>query len=167
MKKPSTRFRHATFAVFLLAPVLSNAGYKQLVVPFFDYSSTKIGRTSFKSLRLSGYQVPCWLNHHENIRGISQAYIENPPRSLDPQALLEATRGSRSAATAFASQLAGEKMDGAYAFIPDPSGRFATIYGIGARDGAVTAASIAVGRDVMLSIPILSQALCDAAASMD
>jgi hypothetical protein len=97
---------------------------------------------------------------------IAHAYIENPPRALDVATLLEATGGSRSAAKDFASQLTAEKMDGAFAYVPDPSGRFVTIYGISARDAAVTtAASISI--DQLVSLPILSKALCEAAASMD
>jgi hypothetical protein len=150
-----------------LATVEASAGSKRLVVAFFDYTDDGIGKASFKSLRSSGMEHPCW-EHFVEIEGIESAYIENPPKSLDRAVLQAAIRGARPAARQFASALSAEHFDGAYAFVLDPSGMYITIFGIHYQEGAVTtSASFQRPERGVVDPSVLSKALCEASKSMD
>lgn len=160
--------RKTLCTLLLSVPMLASAGYKTLSVAFFDYS-TGIGKTSFKALRASGYEHPCWHESFVEIQGINTAYIEKPPASLQSELLLRAVRGDAVAAEQFRQQVKKEKLDGAYAFVPDPSGKYATIYGIGYQGIAVTSsASVRLpedGKPIVNST--LSKRLCEAGKAMD
>ncbi len=162
-----------TFIRIFLALLVSllalgaNAGSKRLAVAFFDYSEDSVGKSSFKSLRTARIEHPCW-QHFGEIEGIETAYIENPPKSLDRMGLLAAVRGSLPAARQFAASLRAEHLDGAYAFVPDPTGRYASILGIHYQDGAITSsASFRKPEKGLIDPSALSKALCEASKSMD
>ena len=156
----------------LLACVFSmcsaHAGSKRLAVAFFDYSKTDLGKTSFKAMRVAKYNHDCW-DRFVEIEGIETAYIENPPKSLDRNLLLQAIRGSASAASDFALALKAEHLNGAYAFVLDPTGTYATIYGLAYQsDGAITnSASIRKPDSGNFDFATFSKALCEASKSMD
>jgi hypothetical protein len=156
------------FTLLLCGPMLANAGSKTLSVAFFDFSNG-IGKASFKSLRASGYEHQCWHESFVEVEGIDTAYIEKPPASLQSELLLRAVRGDAVAAEQFRQQVKKEKLDGAYAFVPDPSGKYATIYGIGYQGIAVTSsASVRLpedGKPIVNST--LSKRLCEAGKAMD
>lgn len=166
-KGTAARLLPALLPLLMLSPALCHAGSKWLVVSFFDFSQAQLGKSSFKALRLGKYQHPCW-KHFGEIKGIKEAYIENPPKGLNQQTLLDAIHGSGQAAGEFASQLKSERMFGAFAFVPDPSGRFATVQGINYQDGAISiSASIPISGRSPIPDHVMSKALCEAAASMD
>jgi hypothetical protein len=160
--------RKTLFALLLSGPLAANAGYKTLTVAFFDYSNG-IGKTSFKALRASGYEHQCWHESFVEIQGIDTAYIEKPPASLQSDLLLRAVRGDAAAAEQFRLQLNKAKLDGAYAFVPDPSGRYATVYGLGYRTVAVTSsASVEIPEGgKLIANSTFSKRLCEAGKAMD
>ena len=144
------------------------AGSKPLTVAFFDFTGG-VGKASFKALRTSGIEHPCWQGFVE-ITGIETAYIENPPKGLDPQELRRAVLGDAAAAERFRLALSNAKLDGAYAFMSDPSGRFGVVHGIGYQTISVTSsASMALpeGKKQLLDAKVLSKHLCEASKAMD
>src|SRR5574343_688180 len=111
-------------------PEVVGGGSKQLRVAFFDYTAGG-GKLSFKQLRSSGYQHPCWETGFVEIEGIETAYIDKPPSVLDKALLLQAVKGDAAAAEQFRQALKKADLNGAYAFVPDSSGRFGVLHGIG------------------------------------
>ncbi|WP_426168858.1 hypothetical protein [Pseudoduganella sp. R-34] len=160
--------RKSFLALLLCAPMLASAGSKTLSVAFFDYSNG-IGKTSFKALRASGYEHQCWQESFGEIEGIDTAYIEKPPANLQRDLLLRAVRGDAAAAEQFRLQLNNARLSGAYAFVPDPSGSFATIYGLGYQSIAVTSsASVRLPEDGKpIANTTFSKRLCEASKAMD
>jgi hypothetical protein len=155
------------FLFLFLMAVNAHAGSKLLSVAFFDYSSAGLGKSSFKSLRASRYEHACWQKFGE-IEGIETAYIENPPKSLDRELLLAAVHGSAVAAKQFSKLLGAEKLDGAYAFIPDATGAYVTVYGLNYQNGAISSsASFRMPTHGLVEKMALSRALCEASLSMD
>ncbi len=156
-------------AMLALAPVFSLAGDKPLIVAFFDFTKNEVGKTSFKQLRTSGYEHPCWSESFVEISGIQTAYIEKLPQTLDRGLLLKAVRGDAQAAEQFRLSLGKAKLNGAYAFVPDPSGSFASVYGIGYQSIAVTSsASVRLPETGnTIDAKTLSKRLCEASKSMD
>jgi hypothetical protein len=150
------------------APMIAIAGSKPLSVAFFDFS-TGVGKASFKALRSSGFEHPCWSESFVEITGIQTAYIEKVPPFLQRNLLLGAVRGDAKAAEQFRQQLEQMDLNGAYAFVPDPSGHYGVIYGIGYQSIAVTSsASIAIpDGGKLISNNVLSKRLCEASKSMD
>ena len=148
--------------------MLANAGHRTLSVAFFDYSNG-IGKTSFKALRASGYEHQCWHESFVEVQGIDTAYIEKPPASLQSDLLLRAVRGDAAAAEQFRLQLSKAKLDGAYAFVPDPSGKYATIYGVGYQAISVTSSAyVRVPEDGQpIANSTFSKRLCEAGKAMD
>lgn len=163
-----SRFPIFAFAFLALFALEATAGYTNLVVAFFDYTASGVGKASFKSVRTNHYEHACWGKFVE-IQGIEKAYIENPPKALNRELLLAAIHGSAEAAEQFAGTLKSENLLGAYAFIADPSGRFATLYGITYQDGAIsTSASLPMPtKGTIIANAPFSKALCEASASMD
>ncbi|WP_431476842.1 hypothetical protein [Massilia eburnea] len=160
--------RKSFFALLLCAPILASAGSKTLSVAFFDYSSG-IGKSSFKALRASGYEHQCWHESFVEIEGIDTAYIEKPPASLQSDLLLRAVRGDAGAAEQFRQQLEKTRLNGAYAFVPDPSGKYATVYGLGYQTISVTSsASVRIPEDGKpIANNTFSKRLCEAGKAMD
>ncbi|WP_426341396.1 hypothetical protein ACN9MZ_06465 [Pseudoduganella sp. S-14] len=161
-------FRKTLVALLWCAPMLASAGSKTLSVAFFDYSNG-IGKTSFKALRASGYEHQCWHESFVEIEGIDTAYIEKPPANLQRDLLLRAVRGDATAAEQFRQQLNNARLNGTYAFVPDPSGRYATVYGLGYQSIAVTSsASVRVPEDGKpIANSTFSKRLCEAGKAMD
>lgn len=158
----ANHLRALLLASLSLLAVNAHAGMKTLTVAFFDYTESGVGKDSFKALRTSGYTHACWDNLGE-IQGIDKAYIENPPKSLDRNLLLAATRGSMAAARKFAAALNAEHLDHAYAFVPDPTNTYVTLYGIDAESGAVAAAaSFYKPAKGVVDGALLSKAFCQA-----
>jgi hypothetical protein len=154
--------RIALLALLAALALDAHAGMRTLTVAFFDYTDHGVGKASFKALRASGYTHSCWDNLGE-VHGIDTAYIENPPKSLDRNLLLAATRGSLPAAKAFAAALIAGGMDNAYAFVPDPTGTYVTLYGIDGHSGAVAAAaSFYKPEKGVVDRALLSKAFCQA-----
>jgi hypothetical protein len=154
-------------ALLCAAAANAAAGSKNLTVAFFDYSDNGLGKASFKSVRTNHFEHACWQKFVE-IEGIETAYIENPPKSLGRELLLNAIHGSPSAAEQFAGALKAEGLFGAYAFVLDATGKYATIYGINYQDGAISAsASFRKPANGTVSNATFSKALCEASASMD
>ncbi|SFG83803.1 hypothetical protein SAMN05518865_1203 [Duganella sp. CF458] len=160
--------RKTLLSLLLCSPMLASAGSKTLSVAFFDYSNG-VGKTSFKALRASGYEHQCWHESFVEIEGIDTAYIEKPPASLQSDLLLRAVRGDASAAEQFRQQLEKTRLDGAYAFVPDPSGKYATIYGLGYQTISVTSsASVRLPVDGNpIANNTFSKRLCEAGKAMD
>ncbi|MGW8390575.1 hypothetical protein [Pseudoduganella sp. HUAS MS19] len=160
--------RKSLFALVLCSPMFASAGSKTLTVAFFDYSNG-IGKKSFKALRASGYEHQCWRESFVEINGIDTAYIERPPASLQGDLLLRAVRGDAAAAEQFRQQLSNARLNGAYAFVPDPSGEYATIYGLGYQTIAVTSsASVSIPEDGKpIANSTFSKRLCEAGKAMD
>ena len=145
----------------------AGAGYKTLIVAFFDYSDAGVGKASFKALRASSYEHDCWQRFVE-IQGIDTAYVDQLPKSLDKALLLEAVHGSRPATERFSKALQAEGLNGAYAFVQDATGRYATILGINYQDGAVSSsASFRTPASGPIPKAVLSKALCEASRAMD
>lgn len=159
--------RSLLFILFALATFNASGGSKRLVVAFFDYTEEGFGRLSFKSLRAAQFEHPCWQRFVE-IQGIEKAFIERSPKSLDPAVLLDAVHGSSSAAKRFARLLKSEGMDGAYAFLLDSTGAYATVHGIHYHEGAITAsAAFRTPKSGLIDPTVLSKAICEASKSMD
>ena len=151
----------------LVMTASSHAGLKPLNVAFFDYSKAEIGIKSFKALRDKNYEHACWRKFVE-IDGIESVQFEKFSKKLDKAKLLEAVHGVASAATNFADALREEGYNGAYAFVPDASGTYLTIYGISYQTGAIsTAASIKKPASGLIDKEILSKALCEASRALD
>lgn len=145
----------------------SHAGLKPLNVAFFDYSKAEIGTKSFKALRDKNYEHACWRKFVE-IDGIESVQFEKFSKKLDKAKLLEAVRGSAPAATSFADALREDGFNGAYAFVPDATGNYLTVYGISYQSGAISAgASIRKPASGLIDKDVLSKALCEASRSMD
>lgn len=143
------------------------AGLKPLNVAFFDYSKNEIGAKSFKALREKSFEHACWRKFAE-IDGIESVQFEKFTTKLEKNKLLDAVHGSMPAATEFAKVLNTEGYNGAYAFVPDASGTYFTIYGISYQTGAIsTAASIKKPASGLIDKEILSKALCEASRALD
>ena len=154
-------------AMLFLTPFSSHAGLKPLNVAFFDYSKGEVGTKSFKALRDKNYEHPCWRKFVE-INGIESVQFEKFPKKLDKDKLLNAVHGAASAATSFADALRDEGYNGAYAFVPDSTGNYLTVYGISYQSGAISAgASIRKPASGLIDKEILSKALCEASRALD
>lgn len=154
-------------AVLLLTPFSSDAGLKPLNVAFFDYSKGELGTKSFQAMRNKNYEHACWRKFVE-IDGIESVQFEKTVNKLDKTKLLEAVHGVTSAATGFADALRNEGFNGAYAFIPDATGNYFTVYGISYQSGAISAgASIRKTTNGLIDKEILSKALCEASRALD
>lgn len=153
--------------VFSLFAATAQAGLKPLNVAFFDYSKGEIGIKSFKALRDKNYEHACWRKFVE-IDGIESVQFEKFSKKLDKAKLLEAVHGVVPAATNFADALREEGFNGAYAFVPDPTGSYLTVYGISYQSGAISsAASIKRPSSGFIDKDLLSKALCEASRALD
>ena len=159
--------RSLGFATLLLTSLTASAGSKPLVVAFFDFSKAELGTKSFKALREKNFEHACWRKFVE-IDGIESVQFDKFPKSLDKTKLLDAVRGSPNSATEFAKALSAEGFNGAYAFVLDASGTYATIYGISYQSGAISAgASIRKPASGLIDKDVLSKAMCEASRALD
>ncbi|MBC3882016.1 hypothetical protein H8K35_09995 [Undibacterium sp. LX40W] len=155
------------FITLLCASLAANAGSKPLVVAFFDFSKTELGTKSFKAMRDKNFEHPCWRKFVE-IDGIESVQFDKFPKALDRTKLIEAVHGSAASATEFAKALSAEGFNGAYAFVMDASGTYATIYGISYQSGAISAgASVRKPASGLIDKDLLSKALCEASRALD
>lgn len=145
----------------------ANAGLKPLNVAFFDYSKGEIGTKSFKAMRDKNFEHPCWRKFVE-IDGIESVQFDKFPKALERAKLIEAVHGSAASANEFARALSTEGFNGAYAFVPDATGNYLTVYGISYQNGAISAgASIRKPASGLIDKEVLSKALCEASRALD
>ena len=153
--------------VLIGASAATHAGSKHLVVALVDYSDDEMGKKSFKALRASGHEDACWERFVE-IQGIRTAYIENVPKSISRERLLDALHGSLPAAKELAGVARSEGLDGILAYVPDASGRYATVHGLSNSSASITAsASLLKPARGLIAPAAFSKALCDAMRSVD
>jgi hypothetical protein len=152
-------------ALLSLASTPAFAGFKMLNVAFFDYSDG-IGASTFKEIRNSGYEHPCWQNLGE-VNGIGQAYISHPPKILDRDVLLEAVHGSKEAAIHFRDALSSAGFNGAYAFVKSADGKSAQIYGASYEfDHLFISKPFPIKADNTIDMKRMSKALCEVSKDM-
>jgi hypothetical protein len=143
------------------------SGSKPLTVAFFDFSNG-VGKASFKALRASGFEHPCWHESFVEITGIETAYIEKLPKAVNPDDFKQALLGDAVAAERFRQSLAAAGLNGAYAFTLDVSGGFGVIHGMGYQSiGIASSASMPIDGKKPVQQSTFSKRLCEASKSMD
>ncbi|MFC7421756.1 hypothetical protein ACFQNF_18005 [Iodobacter arcticus] len=143
------------------------SGDNPLTVAFFDFSSG-VGKASFKSLRASGIEHPCWHESFVEISGIETAYIEKLPKSLDPNDFRQALLGNAVAAERLRKSISAAGLNGAYAFTVEVSGKFGVIHGMGTQNiGIASSASTSITEGKLIQNSTFSKRLCEASKSME
>jgi hypothetical protein len=167
MNKPTYRNRFLMLIALSISLFSGHcfSGSKTLAVAFFDYSDG-LGSSSFKSLRASGYEDPCWDNNFGEITGIGTAYINNIPPALTPEALTAAIKNKPNARKNFSESLNQANLNGAYAFVVN--GKTAYVFGISNQTDKISRSQpIPIKDTKILSAKVMSKALCQASAVMD
>lgn len=145
------------------------AGSKQLTAAFLDLTAGTQGKRAFKALRASQLEHSCWHDgFFSEIDGVQTVYLENPPGALHVEDFRKAVHGDARAAEQVRSAIHAAGLNGAWLFMPDVSGRYGVIYGMGGQSIAISSsASVALPGTGRMDARTFSRRLCEASKAMD